>query len=315
MRVIFAGTPVFAERAMAAILLAGHQVVLVLTRADKPAGRGHRLQMSPVKQLALHHGLAVLQPARLNDADLVQALANQAADIMVVAAYGRLLPAAVLGLPRLGCINIHASILPRWRGAAPIQRAIEAGDRETGVTIMQMDEGLDTGPMLLTRTMPIAPLDNAASVHDQLAQLGASAVVQALSALAVEGLPAHRQPESGITYAKKIEKSEAALDWRLGMQALTDKIRAFDPTPGCHSTLLRPSAETIKIWRVLPWPAAGEPDDIGRIRIDDGASVRVACADGWLRLLELQRPGGRRLAAAEFLHGAKIDGESRFAPY
>src|SRR5690606_20940523 len=212
LKVAFAGTPDFAAQALRAILDAGFDVPLVLTQPDRPAGRGMKLTPSPVKAVALAHGIAVDQPERLRTPEQRAALAAVQPDVLVVAAYGLLLPREVLELPRLGCINIHASLLPRWRGAAPIHRAIEAGDTETGITIMQMDEGLDTGPMLLSRSVPILPDDTTGSLHDRLAALGAELVVDALRRLP-EGLPATPQPDAGMTYANKISKAEAALDW------------------------------------------------------------------------------------------------------
>ena len=321
MRIIFAGTPTFAERALAAICAAGHEVMLVLTRVDKPAGRGQRVQPSPVKQLALARGLALLQPTTLSEPQVVQALANQNADAMVVAAYGRLLPAAVLAVPRLGCINIHASMLPRWRGAAPIQRAIEAGDTETGITIMQMDAGLDTGPILAQWPLPIAATQNAADLYEQLAVLGAKAIVSALTQLAAGTLSARPQPSQGVSYAKKLEKSEARLDWRLDAQVLTNRIRAFDPFPGCHTALRGKEHEAIKIWQARPLTqltgklARDPATPIGALRLDAEAGLIVACGDAWLQLLELQRPGARRMSAVEFVNGAPLDLESCFAAH
>jgi len=286
--------------------------VLVLTRQDQPAGRGQRLQASPVKRAALAEGLPVFQPRSLRDPEARQRIAETRADAMVVAAYGLILPAPVLSAPRYGCINIHASLLPRWRGAAPIQRAIEAGDRETGITIMQMDEGLDTGPMLLARAIPIGPEESAGRLHDRLAQLGAELVVEALRALGEGRLRPVPQPEGGATYAPKITKAETVIDWREPAARLADRVRAFDPFPG--AAFRTPLGEApIKLWRARALPAAtpGGPAGAGRpapgtVLRADAQTLEVACGEGVLSLLELQKPGGRRLAHAEFLRGHPI---------
>jgi methionyl-tRNA formyltransferase len=331
MKVLFAGTPEFAEAALASIIAAGHQIVLVLTREDQPAGRGQRVQFSPVKQAAIKHQIALLQPRTLRDPALVQVLANQNADVMVVAAYGRILPAEVLRLPRFGCINIHASVLPRWRGAAPIQRAIEAGDEFTGITIMQMDEGLDTGDILSCETLKIGPLDNAARVHDDLMAMGAASIVSCLAGLQAGTLVAKSQPEQGVTYAKKIEKSEGAINWALSAVTLHNKIRAFDPYPGCstrRAVLTVPSAsdsaathQTLKIWRSrIAAPAEvgtsssrSPPHPPGTVLALDDGRISVQCGgDSRLELLELQKPGGKRLPVAEFLKGYGLTVGERF---
>jgi methionyl-tRNA formyltransferase len=311
MRLIFAGTPVFAERALAALIAAGHEIALVLTRADQPAGRGQQLQASPVKQLALAHGLPVFQPRTLRYADAQARVAAVGADAMVVAAYGLILPAEVLRAPRLGCINIHASLLPRWRGAAPIQRAIEAGDAETGITIMQMDEGLDTGPMLLARAIPIGPEESGGSLHDRLAALGAELIVEALQGLARGALAPVPQPAQGVTYAAKIGKAESELDWRMPAPRLADRVRAFDPFPG---TLLRlpGGGAPLKLWRAQA--LAGRDDaEPGTVLVAGGGKLVIACGEGALSLLELQKPGGRRLPAADFLRGFPLAEGARFA--
>ena len=301
MRLAFAGTPAFAATALQAIVEAGHEVALALTQPDRPAGRGLRLQPSPVKTLALQRGLSVIQPAGLRldgrfaaDAQAARhALHAAAPEALVVAAYGLILPPWLLELPRHGCLNIHASLLPRWRGAAPIQRAIEAGDSETGISIMQMDAGLDTGDVLLTRTLPIEPTDTGASLHDRLSALGARTIVDALARLAGGGLRAVRQPADGVTYAHKIGKHEAALDWHAGAATLERRVRAFDPFPG---TTLVDRGTTLKVWRALVRPGGrGAPGEV--IGTLPGPLV-VACGDGALELIELQRPGGRRLPAA-----------------
>ncbi len=310
MRLIFAGTPVFAERALAALLRAGHEIALVLTRADRPAGRGQQLQASPVKQLALAQGLPVYQPRTLRDPEAQARIAAVAADAMVVAAYGLILPAEVLAAPRLGCINIHASLLPRWRGAAPIQRAIEAGDRETGITIMQMDEGLDTGPMLMARSVPIGAEETGGGLHDRLAVLGAELIVEALEALSRGPLPAVAQPAGGVTYAAKIDKSETEIDWRQPAARLADRVRAFDPFPG---TLMRldGAAGPLKLWRAKALPDAARADP-GTVLASAEGEVLVACGEGALSLLELQKPGGRRMAVREFLRGFPLAAGARF---
>ena len=316
MRVIFAGTPAFAERALAALLQAGHEIVLVLTRPDKPAGRGQQMHASPVKRLALEHGLPVYQPRTLRDAEPLQRIAQAAADVMVVAAYGLILPAAVLQQPRFGCLNIHASLLPRWRGAAPIQRAVEAGDAETGITIMQMDEGLDTGPMLLAQATPITGEDTGGSVHDRLAGIGAQLIVQALARLERGALRPVPQPEQGVTYAAKIEKSQMAIDWREPAARVADRIRAFDPFPGCTARLAR-LPEPLKIWRARPLAAAevaaAGPSAPGTVIRRSGDELVVACGEGALSLQELQKPGGRRLPVREFLSGFPVAAGERFS--
>ncbi len=307
MRLIFAGTPVFAEQALAALVEAGHEIALVLTRADQRAGRGQQLQASPVKRLALAHGLPVFQPASLRDAQAQARIAELGADAMVVAAYGLILPPAVLAAPRLGCINIHASLLPRWRGAAPIQRAIEAGDAETGITIMQMDAGLDTGPMLLARALPIGPEESGGSLHDRLAALGAALIVEALEGLARGALQPRPQPAEGVTYAAKIDKRQTWLDWRAPAARLADRVRAFDPFPG---TLLQlPGVPgPLKLWRAraVAAPSGGAAAAPGTVLVAGEGQLVVACGEGALSLLELQKPGGRRLAVQAFLGGFPV---------
>jgi len=307
MRVAFAGTPEFAAAALAAIRRAGYTLPLVLTQPDRPAGRGMALQLSPVKTLALQHGLSVHQPASLKTPEARQPLIDAQVDILVVAAYGLILPQAALDIPRLGCINIHASLLPRWRGAAPIQRALQAGDRETGVTIMQMEAGLDTGPMLMQDAFAISADDDAQTLHDKLAALGAQLIVTALGRLARGELQATAQPEAGVTYAAKIEKREAELDWRLPAQELERTIRAFNPFPGALSHL---NGTAIKLWGARVADARGEP---GAVLDVSGVGITVACGEGALRLTELQKPGGKRLSAADFLRGFPIAPGARFA--
>ncbi|MDP3231071.1 MAG: methionyl-tRNA formyltransferase [Acidovorax sp.] len=309
MRVIFAGTPEFARVALQRLLDAGFTVPLVLTQPDRPAGRGMKLQASPVKQGALDHGITVAQPRSLrldgkypDDAAAArEALLAAQADVMVVAAYGLILPQWVLDLPPNGCLNIHASLLPRWRGAAPIHRAIEAGDAETGVTIMQMDAGLDTGAMLLMERIAIAPTDTTALLHDHLATLGGRMIVEALELVACGGLTATPQPSEGVTYAHKIEKAESAIDWSLPAAAISQRIRAFDPFPGTTTDV---GGETIKIWSCeIDSNQRFTDKRYGHILSIDGPGITVACGQGALRLTTLQRAGGKRLPAADFLRG------------
>ncbi|MEN9451369.1 MAG: hypothetical protein RLZZ369_428 [Pseudomonadota bacterium] len=303
LKVAFAGTPEFAREALQAILKAGFEVPLVLTQPDRPAGRGMKLQASPVKQLALEHGIAVAQPTslRLDGKYPDEARAAQAAlqaaqpDVMVVAAYGLILPQWVLDLPRLGCLNIHGSLLPRWRGAAPIHRAIEAGDAETGITIMQMDAGLDTGDMLLIEKDAIRPEDTTAILHDRLAHLGGRLIVEALEMAACGGLTATPQPSEGVNYAHKIDKAEAAIDWSLPASALARRVRAFDPFPGCTFAL---GEQTIKLWSASVVQASGQP---GEVLQAQGDTLVVACGEQALALHTLQRPGGKRITARDFL--------------
>ncbi|MDO9273026.1 MAG: methionyl-tRNA formyltransferase [Rugosibacter sp.] len=298
MRVIFAGTPDFAAQALAAILAAGHDVPLVLTQPDRPAGRGMKLQPSAVKQLALAHNLPVFQPERLKDPTTHEPIHAAQADVMVVAAYGLILPQAVLDMPRYGCLNIHASLLPRWRGAAPIQRAIEAGDIETGVTIMQMDAGLDTGAMLLAEPLKVGAAETAGELHDRLAALGARLIVTALALR--DALTPVAQPTTGTTYAAKISKAEAQLDWAEPADVLARKIRAFNPFPGATLTL---AGEPVKIWRAEAVTGSGNP---GQILAADTEGIVIATSHGALRLTELQKPGGRRVTSAEFLRGKPL---------
>jgi methionyl-tRNA formyltransferase len=302
-RLIFAGTPAFADVALRALIAAGHDIALVLTRADQPAGRGQTLTASPVKQTALAHGLAVLQPRTLRDPEIQQQLAAVGAQAMVVAAYGLLLPKPVLELPPLGCLNIHGSLLPRWRGAAPIQRAIEAGDAETGITLMHMDEGLDTGDMLVAEALAIGPEESAGQLHDRLAGLGARLLVDALPALERGELVRRPQPEAGVTYARKILKSESRIDWRRPARELADRIRAFDPFPG--SVLELPGGMIVKVWHAQA--VAGRPEaPPGTVLPPGPAALQVACGEGALNLTVLQKPGGKRVAAADFLRGQAL---------
>jgi methionyl-tRNA formyltransferase len=311
MKIIFAGTPEFAATALQSLHDAGFTIPLVLTQPDRPAGRGMQLQASPVKQLALRHGIPVAQPVslRLNGKypeiarDAHELLRATEHDAMVVAAYGLILPRSVLDIPKHGCINIHASLLPRWRGAAPIHRAIEAGDAETGVTIMQMEEGLDTGPMMLMERLPIAPDDTTGSLHDRLAALGGRMIVDAMRRLAEGALQATPQPEDGANYAAKIAKEEAALDFTRPADVLERKIRAFNPFPGATGSC---NGTTIKLWKAeYVGGVQGAP---GEVLSAGPQGVTVACGKDALRLTELQKPGGKRLPAAEFLKGFAMEG-------
>ncbi|MFU2486266.1 methionyl-tRNA formyltransferase [Thauera sp. WH-1] len=306
LRVAFAGTPEFAACALEAILAAGYAVPLVLTQPDRPAGRGMKLTPSAVKQLALTRGIAVDQPDKLRTDEQRARLAECAPDVLVVAAYGLILPKAVLALPRLGCLNIHASLLPRWRGAAPIHRAIEAGDAETGITIMQMDEGLDTGAMLLKRATPILPGDTTATLHDRLAALGGECIVDALAALQRGELVATPQPAEGVTYAAKIGRAEASIDWTRPAAAIERAMRAFDPFPGMASSL---RDTVLKCWSAEVVPGQGEP---GTVLAAGDEGITVACGRDALRCTVLQRPGSKRLPAGEFLRGFPVSVGERF---
>jgi len=324
-RIIFAGTPEFARVALERLHASGHTIALVLTQPDRPAGRGMKLQASAVKQFALNHGIGVAQPRSLrldgkypqDAADARQAMTDAQADVMVVAAYGLILPHWVLddmAAPgKFGCLNIHGSLLPRWRGAAPIHRAIEAGDLETGVTIMQMDAGLDTGDMLLMHSLPIVASDTTGSLHDRMADLGGKLIVMALDLAAAGRLKPIRQPEDGVTYAHKIEKHEAAIDWRLSAQQIVQRVRAFNPFPGATASL---NGETIKVWgaRVADTGAQDaaaleSPGTILAVALD---GIEVAAMHSIVILTELQRPSGKRLAVADFVRGFGLQAGMRF---
>ena len=303
MKLIFAGTPEFAAQALSAIVAAGHEVALVLTQPDRPAGRGMALQPSAVKKVALAHDIEVFQPLTLKDAEAQAKIAAVGAEVMVVAAYGLILPQAVLDMPRFGCINIHASLLPRWRGAAPIQRALLAGDAETGVCIMQMEAGLDTGPVLLRGAFPIEATDTTASLHDRLAGLGARLCVEALGKLP---LPAEAQPAEGVTYAHKIEKAEAVIDWTKPAIELDRHIRAFNPFPGAQALF---GGQTIKLWQASPVAGSGP---LGSVLAVDKKQVVIACGAGALAVSELQKAGGKRLPVQQFLAGHPLKVGDRF---
>jgi methionyl-tRNA formyltransferase len=325
MNVAFAGTPEFARVAMASLQAAGFRIGLVLTQPDRPAGRGMKFQALPVKSFAMSNGFEIEQPRSLRldgkfgaDAEAARRTFERVRpDVLIVAAYGLILPQWLLDLPRLGCINIHASLLPRWRGAAPIHRAIEAGDASTGITIMQMDAGLDTGDTLLARAVPIQGDDTTATLHDKLAALGGRMIVEALELASSGSLVRKPQPIDGVTYAHKIEKSEAEIDWHDNAKIIERRLRAFDPFPGAASFL---SGEIIKCWRgevvapdespdganVAPRAVSGTEPVPGQVLGVDDTGITVACGEGALKLTELQRPSGKRLAAAPFLHGKAL---------
>ena len=309
MRIAFAGTPEFARVALERLAAAGHEVALVLTQPDRPAGRGMKRVPSPVKALALERGWPLAQPHGLrldgrHGADAAEArerLQSAGIEALVVAAYGLILPQWTLDLPKHGCLNIHASLLPRWRGAAPIQRAIEAGDAATGITVMQMDAGLDTGDMLLVEPIAIRPDDTAGSLHDRLATLGGRLIVEALARIEAGSLAAEPQPADGATYAAKIDKAEAQVDWRLPAAAIERRLRAFDPFPGAVGRL---AGEAVKLWRGEVVAGQGVPGEL----LDAGGETGlvVACGEAALRLTELQRPGGRRLAVQDWLRSRPL---------
>ena len=308
MKIIFAGTPPIAAAALAALHLAGHQIALVLTQPDRPSGRGMKLKSGAVGEQAARLGLALAKPESLKGEAIQATLRALAPEAVVVAAYGLLLPQAVLDIPKYGCINIHGSLLPRWRGAAPVQRAIEAGDTETGIAIMQMNAGLDTGPVLLTRHCPISPDDTSGSLFEKLTLTATGAVVDAIEKLSL--LHAIAQPQDGVTYARKIDKSEARIDWREPATNIERRMRAFDPAPGCDSTL---ADEPLKIWRAkvnaVREGTTGIPGTIVDVTSD---RLTVQCGVGALDLITVQKPGGKRIAVADFLRGLTIHTGWRF---
>ena len=308
MKIVFAGTPLFAAIALKSLIARGHDVVLVLTQPDRPAGRGMHLVSSAVKQVAIDAAIPVSQPVSLTrDAAVLARLGGLAPEVMVVAAYGLILPQEVLDIPAHGCLNIHASLLPRWRGAAPIQRAIEAGDVSSGVCIMHMEVGLDTGPVLLSRAIPIAPDATAHTLHDTLAALGARLICEALDRL--DSLEPMAQAASGVTYAHKIDKAEALLDFRLPASMLERKVRAFDPFPGASAMH---AGNALKIWTAMA--ETGSTTAVpGQVLAAGAEGIAVACAAGsTLRITVLQRPGGKRLATRDFLRGFELTPGSRF---
>jgi len=304
LRIVFAGTPEFAAAHLQALLQAGLNIVAVYSQPDRPAGRGQKLAMSAVKTLALKHELPVYQPVSLRAPEAQAELAALQPDLLVVVAYGLILPQAVLDIPRLGCINSHASLLPRWRGAAPIQRAIEAGDSTSGVTVMRMEAGLDTGPMLLKVNTPISTADTGGSLHDRLAELGPQAVLQAIDGLAAGTLEGEVQDDDLATYAHKLGKTDARIDWARPATELDRLIRAFNPWPLAHA---RWQDQPLKVWAAQPEAGTGQP---GEILDCSKQGLLVACGDGALRLTRLQLPGGKPLAFAD-LYNARRE---QFAP-
>jgi len=308
LKILFAGTPDFAAVALKALLDSEHDIVAVYTQPDRPAGRGRKLTASPVKVLAEENSLTVVQPTSLKDADVQQELANWQADLMVVVAYGLILPDAVLRAPGLGCINIHASLLPKWRGAAPIQRAILAGDGQTGITIMQMDSGLDTGDMLLKITCPINPGDTAETLHDNLAKIGAQALLELLPNLSAGTLQPEPQDETQASYAKKLQKSEAELDWQQSAEQLARQVWGFNPWPVAFT---RHNNENLRIWMAVPIAtpintvATGKP---GEIVAESRDGIDVQTGKGLLRVQQLQLPGGKALSAGQFINAHSLLG-------
>jgi methionyl-tRNA formyltransferase len=305
LRIAFAGTPQFALPALRALLASRHQVVGVLTQPDRPAGRGRELRAPPIKLLATEHGLPVAQPATLKTAEGRATLHGWAPELMVVVAYGLILPKPVLMLPRMGCLNIHGSLLPRWRGAAPIQRAVLAGDAETGISIMQLDEGLDTGPVLLERRRPIGLHDTAGDLHDALSELGAAALLEAIDGLVTGELLPRAQPAEGVTHAAKIEKSEARIDWSATATQIDRRIRAFNPWPVAETRLageglrlLRSSVVDAQVREAAPGTVLGLADD----------GLRVACGAGVIAISELQRAGKRPVSARDFANAVRLAG-------
>jgi len=303
LRIVYAGTPDFSVPALEALHAAGHEIVAVYTQPDRPAGRGQAVGAGPVKRCAQALGLPVEQPATLRSPEAVARLREHTADLMVVAAYGLILPPAVLELPRLGCWNIHASLLPRWRGAAPIHRALLAGDTETGITIMQMDAGLDTGPMLLKRPTAIGEREDGGTLHDRLAALGAAAIGAAIAEFQAGRLTPAPQPADGVTYASKIRKEEARIDWTAPARAIDRQVRAFNPWPVAET---RWQDRQLRVWAAEPLRAAsGEP---GQVVEANGAGIVVAAGEGALRLTRVQLAGRRAMTAAEFLNAHPLAG-------
>lgn len=302
--ILFAGTPEFAVPSLRALLGGPHRIVGVYTQPDRPAGRGRKLTPSPVKVLALDHGLEVRQPLSLKGDPETEALAALAPDLLVVVAYGLLLPARILGIPPLGCINVHASLLPRWRGAAPIQRAIEAGDTESGVTLMGMEVGLDTGPMYLKRSLPIGTDDTAAMLHDRLSELGSEVLLEALPGIAEGTLIPVPQDPAQATYARKLDKEEASLDWRRPAEVLARQVRAFNPWPVAQTPWC---GEVLRLWRAEAIPGGGSFPP-GQVVATGRAGIEVQCGQGLLLITELQAPGRRPLPAWELLNATPLEG-------
>jgi methionyl-tRNA formyltransferase len=306
LRIIFAGTPDFAAPALAALIEAGHKIVLVLTQPDRPSGRGMKLKASPVKELALQHGIEVFQPETLKDASAQSRIEEAKADVMIVAAYGLIIPTNVLNMPRLGCYNIHASLLPRWRGAAPIQRSLLAGDKETGVTIMEVVPALDAGAMISKGIVTITELDTAQTLHDALAKTGAELMVQAMEKLSKNGaLDSTPQDESLVTYAEKLQKSEATIDWNKSADAISKQVRAFNPFPVATAIL---NGEVCRIWMATKKPGKGRAGEV----MATNETIDIACGEDVLCIHELQLPGGKRLKAHEFLTGRQLTVGTKF---
>ncbi len=307
MKIIFAGTPIFAEKALDALLNKKYDVITVLTQPDRPSGRGMQLKQSPVKELANRYGLEVLQPATLKTAEIQKQLSEFNADVIIVAAYGLILPEAILKIPRLGCLNIHASLLPRWRGAAPIQRAIQAGDQETGITIMQMDAGLDTGDMLLKRTCKIEEKETAETLHDKLATIGAEAVIEVLDQLERGKINPIKQDNKNATYAAKLTKEESQINWNLPATEIERNIRSYNPFPGASTKI---NDTQIKIWKANAInETTGEPGELLRIQRN---SLIIACGTGCLSAEVLQKPNAKALSADQFVQGFNIKAGDRF---
>jgi len=307
LKIIFAGTPVFAAQALKALLDKQFEIVAVLTQPDRPSGRGMQLKPSPVKQLALEHGLVVLQPQSLKEADIQNQLASFKADLMIVAAYGLILPKAVLQIPRLGCWNIHASLLPRWRGAAPIQRAILAGDQQTGITIMQMDVGLDTGEMLLKKECSITPSDTSETLFDKLAVLGANAIIEALTLHQENKIQVVAQDNDLACYASKLSKEESQIDWSKSAQEIARNVRGYNPFPGAASVL---NETPLKIWQASVYEGkTGEPGEV--VQVEKNTLV-VSCGEGALSLEVIQKPNAKALPATQFLQGFTVKAGDRF---
>ncbi len=306
LRIIFAGTPDFAAPALAALIEAGHEIVLVLTQPDRPSGRGMKLKASPVKELALEHDIEVFQPETLKDSRAQSRIEDTKADVIIVAAYGLIIPTNVLNMPRLGCYNIHASLLPRWRGAAPIQRSLLAGDKETGVTIMEVVPALDAGAMISKGVVPITELDTAQTLHDALAKTGADLMVKAMENLSKNGtLASTPQDDSLVTYAEKLQKSEAMIDWNKSADAISKQVRAFNPFPVATAML---NGEVCRIWMATKKSGKGLAGQV----VATNETIDVACGEGVLSIHELQLPGGKRLKAREFLTGRQLPAGTQF---
>ncbi len=308
-RIVFAGTPTFAVPALSALIAADWPVVAVYTQPDRPAGRGRKTSIGPVKQAALDAGIPVFQPTTLKSPEALDQLQALSPDLMVVAAYGLILPAAVLECPSLSCLNIHASLLPRWRGAAPIQRAIAAGDDYTGISLMKMEQGLDTGPVYATQRARIGPRETGGSLHDRLAAIGAKLLLDSLPAICQRDLPPEPQDPQLATYATKLEKCESSIDWQNSAIEIDRQIRAFDPWPVAQT---RYDDESLRIWEACPLEASAPPESSaappGTVLGSNAEGIEVATGDGILRLQRLQAPGKRAISAADFARARQVDG-------